>query len=410
MQASAFSALRHKDFRLFWVGQGISLTGTHMQRVAVAWHIYNLTGSAVALGMLGACKLVPILLFALPGGTLADRFNRRRLLAGATLVLAACSAALWWATVAGSLTVELIYATVALQAGATAVGGPARQALVPNLVPSKDLQPAVTLSLLTWDVAGVLGPAVGGLVLAQAGVAAVYLFDAVTYAAVLLALWRMEDHPTATSPTPAQPALASMISGVRWVARQPLILSTMLLDFFATVFGQATVLFPILASDVLHVDATGLGLLYAAPALGSVVTGLTLALLPPLRRHGAWLVASVGVYGLATMAYGASTVLPLTLVMLALSGGADTVSTILRQTLRQRLTPDDMRGRMTGVNMIFFNGGPQLGEVESGLLAAWVGVPAAVMAGGAGVLLVVGFAVDIAHPLRRYQDQPDRAS
>lgn len=406
MDRSAFSALRHRDFRLFWVGQGISLTGTHMARVAVAWHVYALSNSPVALGLLGACKFLPVVLFAIPGGTLADRFNRRLLLILATLVLAATSAWLWWSTVAGHITVEAIYAAVALQAAATAVGGPARQSLVPNLIPPADLQPAVTLSLLTWDVAGVAGPALGGVVLAQAGAAAVYLFDAVTYGAVLFSLLRMQDHPTVRGDAPPQPPLAAMWTGVRWVTRQPLILSTMLLDFFATVFGQATVLFPILARDVLHVDERGLGLLYAAPALGSVLTGLALAVGPQLRRHGAWLLSSVAIYGAATVAYGASAFLPLTLLMLAVSGGADTVSTVLRQTLRQRLTPDDMRGRMTGVNMIFFNGGPQLGELESGVAAALLGVGPAIMVGGLGVLVVTGVALLMVPGLRRYVDVP----
>ncbi|MBI5497416.1 MAG: MFS transporter [Deltaproteobacteria bacterium] len=406
MPPSAFHSLRHRDFRRFWAGQGVSLAGTHMARVAVAWQLYELTHDPVQLGLLGAAKLLPVLLLSLPGGVLADRFDRRWLLFGATAVLAVGSSLLWWCTTAGTLTPWILYAVVALQSAAGAVGGPARQAMIPNLVPVRDLQPAITLVMLTWDVTGVAGPALGGIALAHAGAAAIHLFDAVSYLVVMGALASLAPHPPQRDATPHEAPLAAMAAGIRWVASQPLIRASMLLDFFATLFGQATVLFPILAAEVLHVDETGLGLLYAAPALGSVLAGLVLSVSPPLVAQGRWLIASVAVYGLATVAFGLSASFLLTLGALAVVGASDTVSTVLRQTLRQRVTPDAMRGRMTGVNMLFFMGGPQLGELESGLGAAWLGAPLAIAAGGAGVLITVAVAVARVPALWHYRDAP----
>ncbi|MEW5850350.1 MAG: MFS transporter [Myxococcota bacterium] len=401
---SALTALRHRDFRLYWFGQATSLVGTMMQRVAVAWQMYELTGSAAAMGLIGACRLVPILVFSLVGGVIADRVDRRRIMMVATSVMVLSSTVLAWATFTGHITPSVLYACVTLTAIADAFNGPARQALVPNLVPSEVLQQALTLSLLTWDVAGVAGPALGGLVLASTGPAFIYALDAVSYLAVIVAVALMRPRPFTPTSTSVG-GVQAIREGLRFVFGQPLLVSTMLLDFFATFFGQATVLFPVFAKDVLDVGAEGLGIMYSAPATGSVLTGLVLAVLPPIRKHGRALVISVAVYGLATVVFGLSTEFVWTLGALFVVGAADTVSTMLRQTLRQRLTPDELRGRMTSVNMIFFAGGPQLGEFESGIVAAWLGPALAVTLGGAGVLVSVLVATLRVPALRRYTDE-----
>jgi MFS family permease len=375
-----------------------------MQRVAVTWHIYELTNSAVALGLLGASRLVPVLLLALPGGALADRVDRRLMMLFSTAVMALASVLLWVCTISHGVNATVVYLAVGLGAAAHAFNGPARQAMIPNLVPAGQLQPALTLSLLTWDVAGMTGPALGGLVLAYWGPAPIYLFDAVTYGAVIAALLMMRTRAIPAAQEGPVGSIQNVMDGIRFVFGNRLIASSMFLDFFATLFGQATVLFPIFARDVLHVGAEGLGLMYSAPAVGSVTTGVMVALLPPMRRQGAVLMSAVSAYGVATVVFGVSTHLVLTLLALALSGGADTVSTVVRQTLRQRLTPDEMRGRMTGVNMIFFIGGPQLGELESGLLAAALGPAAAVVLGGGGVLITVLLTAWWVPALRRYRD------
>lgn len=407
-QKGAFAALEHRNFRLFWLGQTVSLTGTQMQRVAVAWHVYALTGSAVALGGLGIARLLPVLLFALPGGVLADRVDRKQMMLWSTVVQAVASAVLCVASWTGVVDPTILYLCVAVGAGASAINAPARQALVPNLVPPASLQPALTISLLAWDVAGVGGPALGGVVLAWAGAGAIYLFDALSYGAVALAISRMGPVPGPSGAPPAS-ALAATWEGLRFVFGHRLLRVTMLLDFVATLFGQATVLFPVFAAEVLHVGTSELGLLFAAPALGSVVVGLVLASLPPIRRAGLGILLSITVYGVATVVFGLSTWLPLTLVALMMVGASDTVSTMLRQVLRQRSTPDGMRGRMTGVNMLFFQGGPQLGEFESGLATAWLGASMAVAGGGVGVLLTVVAVLVLVPALRSYVDDADAA-
>lgn len=401
----AFAALQHRDFRLFWAGQAISLTGTQMQRVAVAWHVYELTRSPVALGAVGLCRVIPVLLLALPGGVVADRLDRKAVMLWSTVAMAAVSLVLWVCTVTGTLTLPVIYACVAVGGAANAFNGPARQALVPNMVPPASLQPALTLAMLTWDVAGVSGPALGGLVLAGYGAAIIYLLDAVSYGAVALAVLRMGPVPGPAPRTHASP-LQDMREALRFVFGHRLIAATMLLDFFATLLGQSTMLFPLFAVEVLHEDAAVLGLMYSAPAAGSVVTGLLMALMPPVRRHGAVLLGSVALYGAATVVFGMSTQLWLTLCALTVVGAADTVSTMLRQVLRHRMTPDELRGRMTGVNMVFFQGGPQLGEMEAGLAAAVLGPALAVAGGGVGVVaLVVWTAWRVPH-LRTWRDTP----
>lgn len=404
---SLWNTLRHRDFCLVWLGHSASSIGTYMQRVAVAWQLYELTGRPTALGILGACRLLPLLSCSLVGGVLADRVDRRWLMVASAVVMSLSSLALAVCTLTGTITPSVIYTSVLLASAAGAFYGPARQALTPSLVPADFLQRAIGLNTLAVDVAATAGPALGGLLFANDGVASVYALDAVSYGAVVLALLLVRAPAMPKPATPESP-LRALTAGFRFVFGQPLIRSAMLLDFFGMFFGQATVLYPMFVKDILRVGPQSLGLLYSATAAGSVLTGVLLSILPQTRRHGLALTVAFLIYGIATIVFGLSRSLPLTLLALAVCGGADTVSRVLRSTLRQRLTPDALRGRMTAVSMLFFSSGPHLGDFESGLMAAWSGPAMAVVFGGCGVLVTVAVSVIFAPALTRFQSSSGR--
>jgi len=301
-------------------------------------------------------------------------------------VMLTSSALLTLVTVAGIASVWPIYILTGIASGATAFDIPARQALMPTLVPPRDFPNAVSLSLIVFNVAMIAGPSMAGFLLASTGPELVYGINAVSFFAVILALLLMKTSgrvfPDAENTT--RVGFSALKEGLSFVWNAPVIVQTMTLDFAATFFASATALLPIFAQEILTVGARGLGLLAAAPAVGSVVTGLVMARLGHFRRQGKLVVASVGIFGLATIAFGVSRVFWLSLLMLALTGAADTVSTILRQTIRQLSTPNHLCGRMTSINMVFFMGGPQLGELEAGLVAFLVGAPLSVVIGGIG--------------------------
>ncbi|HEX8098041.1 MAG TPA: MFS transporter, partial [Pyrinomonadaceae bacterium] len=307
----------------------------------------------------------------------------------------------------GGESVWPIYLLTALNSAAFAFDNPARQALLPMLVPAEDFQNAVSLGLIAFHVATVTGPALAGFVLGAFGPAPVYAANAASFLAVIFAVLMMKSSGRAGGAAGEAEAtrvsLTALREGLSFVRRTPIIVQTMTLDFVATFFASATALLPIFADQILHVGAKGLGILAAAPAAGSVITGFVVARVGTLRRQGPVLLASVAVYGAATVGFGLSRVFWLSLLMLALTGAADTVSTILRQTIRQLVTPNSLRGRMTSINMIFFMGGPQLGELEAGALAALVGVPLSVVTGGLGCLIAVGLSAMLATSLVRYE-------
>lgn len=402
---SSFSALRHRDFRLLWLGQIVSVTGSQMQSVAINWHVYLLTKSAFALGLVGLFKGVPIVLCSLMGGVVADAVDRRRLMITTQTVMLLSAAALALATVAGLQSVWPIYLLTAVASGATAFDIPARQALMPTLVPAKDFPNAVSLGLMVFNVAMIVGPAIGGFLLASHGPAAVYAINAVSFVAVIVALVAMRTSGRTIEQTEQanRVSYAALKEGLAFVWRTPVIVQTMTLDFAATFFASATALLPIFAAEILNVGARGVGLLAAAPAVGSVLTALLIARSGGFRRQGRTVVWSVGVFGLATVAFGLSRAFWFSLLMLAVTGAADTVSTVLRQTIRQLATPNYLRGRMTSINMVFFMGGPQLGELEAGVVASLIGAPLSVVIGGIGSLLSAGTAAIKAKSLLNYE-------
>jgi MFS family permease len=391
---SAFAALRHRDFRLLWLGQIVSVTGSQMQFVAINWHVYLLTKSAFALGLVGLFRGVPIIVCSLAGGVVADAFDRKRTMVVTQTVMLLTAALLTAETLAGLKSVWPIYILSALSAAAQAFDTPARQALMPTLVPEEDFPNAVSLGIIVFNIAIILGPAIAGFILAETGPAIIYGFNALSFLAVIGAVIAMRTSGTPDLQRGRREALSfgALKEGLRFVWQTPIIVQTMTLDFAATFFASATLLLPIFAQERLHVGARGYGFLAAAPAIGSVLTALVMARVGSFRRQGRLVVASVAVFGVATAGFGVSTVYWLSLLMLAITGAADTVSTVLRQTIRQLVTPNQLRGRMTSINMMFFMGGPQLGELEAGSLAALIGAPLSVVVGGLGSLICAAIA------------------
>ena len=402
---SAFSALRHRDFRLLWLGQIVSVTGSQMQSVAINWHVYLLTKSALALGLVGLFRGMPIIICSLVGGVVADAVDRKRLMVATQSLMLASAALLTISTIAGLQSVWPIYLLSGIASAATAFDIPARQSLMPMLVPAKDFPNAVSLGLVVFNVATIGGTALAGFLLASHGPAIVYGINAVSFLAVIAALIAMRTGGTLETDGQRRNAVSldALKEGLKFVWRTPIIVQTMTLDFAATFFASATLLLPIFAQEVLHVDARGYGFLSAAPAIGSVLTALVMARIGTFRRQGRLVVVSVAIFGLATAAFGVSRVFWFSLLMLAVTGAADTVSTVLRQTIRQLVTPNHLRGRMTSINMMFFMGGPQLGELEAGTVASLIGAPLSVVTGGIGSLVCACIAAWRSRSLMEYE-------
>jgi MFS family permease len=313
-------------------------------------------------------------------------------------------------TFTGHIDLWHIYLLTALQAVAISFDQPARQALVPNLVPARDLPNAFSMTSIAFQTGAIIGPALSGLVIAYAGQAYTYLINAISYLAVILALVLMG--PVSQQAAIGRPSvsLSSIGEGVKFILEQPIILSSMILDFFATFFSSANTLMPIVARDVLHVGAVEYGWLSAAQSVGAVVAALAISQMSSIRRQGPVFLISVVVFGAATIAFGAATHFIAAMLALMMVGAADSVSTIIRNTIRQLQTPDYIRGRMTSVNQIFFMGGPQLGEVEAGVAAQFFGAPLAIISGGVGCILAVIWIARKWPQLRAYNgDEPMRA-
>ena len=410
-----FAALRHRNFRLLWIGLLISFSGSLMQSAAILWHVSLLVPEgkrAIALGMVGLVRVLPVIFFSLLSGVAADVYDRRKLMLLTQTVMAIFAAALAVLTWRGLTAVWPVYAISAAGAAAGAFDLPARQALTPNLVPREDLPNAITLNTIMFQVAAVAGPALGGIVIGALGVGWAYALNAISFLVVIAALLMMrgvsreardatEDAEGTKKP---EFTLHAAMEGLRFVFRAPLIRSTMLLDFFATFFSSATALLPIYAQDILGVGAHGYGWLYAAPAVGAMITSaIMVRAVDWIDRRGDWLIGAVFGYGLATALFGISRSFWLSFTCLALTGATDTVSMVFRNLIRQLETPDHLRGRMMGVNMVFFMGGPQLGELEAGLVAQWRGAVVSVVSGGLACIAATAWIAARTPSLRHYR-------
>lgn len=414
-------ALQYRDFRLFWVGRLLSTIGAQMQLIAINWHIFNLLrnqtyalslfgreidlgAEALGLGTLGLVRVIPIALFALLGGVLADTRDRRRLLIWVQSASALFAAILTILTFTGNDSIGWIYLLTAAGSAAAAFDGPSRQALVPNLVPKEHLTNAVSLNTLMWQLASIVGPALAGMLVGVFDVGYVYAINALSFGAVIVSLLMM-DYRGSAATSAAGLGWQALVDGIRYTYRARLIWSTLLLDFFATFFSSARTMLPIVASDVLGLEAFGYGVLATAQPVGALIAGAIVSLRETIRRQGVVLLVSVTIYGLATALFGLSTVFTISYFLFALTGAGDLVSTVIRGTLRQLMTPDHLRGRMTSVNMVFFMGGPQLGELEAGLVAAVFSAPVAIFTGGIASVLLTGWIAWKYPELRNYSGE-----
>jgi MFS family permease len=380
-----------------------------MQVWAIFWHLRVLSDNPIVVSGIGIAKFLPILLFALIGGLVADTFDRRRvvLITQTCMILIATSLGLL--TYFGHIQLWHMYVLVAIQGIAVSFDGPSRQSMVPAIVPREDLPSAFGLQSIAADVGAVVGPALCGLVIATLGLQWIYWINAVSFIAVIVALINMGPIPSPRSLNVNKTLnpfkrlnFAEIPAGIRFIMGHPIILSSMLLDFFATFFSSANTLMPFIATDVLHTDAIGYGWLSAAQSIGAVTVALFMAQANGIRKQGKLLLWGVGAFGVATAVFGLSRNYALTMLALIVVGAGDAISTVLRNTIRQLQTPDEMRGRMVSINQIFFAGGPQLGEVEAGIVASTLGTPFAIISGGIGCVVAVLYTAFRYPALRNY--------
>lgn len=397
-----FAALRQRDFRLFWGGLVLSGIGSQFTTVAMAWQIYELTDSPLQLGLLGLARGVPQIGLLLVGGLLADAVDRRRLMMMTQIGQLVVSGALVGLTVTEAIGPLALYVASFLLAIFSSLEGPARQALVPNMVPRSDLTNAVALNATQRNVSMIAGPSLAGVVLGASGPALCYAVDTLSWLAMLGALVLIRSLPQPTGGRGGI-SLGALREGFVFVWSHPIILSLMVLDFGQNLFGNPRALMPVYARDILHVGPEGLGLLYAAAAVGSIATAAGMSVTAQVRRAGRWVLIGVGVYAASTAVFGISQVFWFSLLLLAAEGAGNMISTVLRGTMTQLVTPDELRGRVTSVNSIFTNSGPQLGQFRAGAVAEVIGTELSVVT-GAGLLLaiVAGVAVS-ARAVRRFE-------
>lgn len=405
MSHDPYAALRHAGFRRYLTGHVLAVLGQAMMAVAVGWELYERTHSALALGIVGLVQIVPLVTLILPAGHLADSADRRRLLIGAQGMIVLAAAGLCLASWIRA-PVAAYYVLLALYGAGRTFQLPAKQAIMPNLLPIETLPNAIAWNSGGWQTADVLGPALGGWLIAWTGAAAaVYAVCAATGLVFVLLVLRIEVKRPTSRGTPI--SWHSLLEGIRFVRRSPMLLAAMSLDLFAVLLGGIMALLPVYAKDILHVGPTGLGWLRAAQSIGAVATSFALAHRPPMRGAGRVLLWSVAGFGIATVLFGISTTFWFSFVMLLAAGGFDAVSVVIRLALAQVATPDALRGRVSAVNTLFIGMSNELGEFESGFLASIVGPVVAVVAGGVGVIAVVVW-VGAVWPEIRTLDRLDR--
>lgn len=377
-------------YRWLWVGSLLNNAGSQVTQLALPFQIYVLTGSVLAVGGLAAVRLAALICFALPGGSLADAYDRRKLLLAAQLAGAATSLVLAFLAFSDDPPLWAIYAVAFVGTGLSTIDGPTRRAVVIELVGARRMASAVVLEQAGSQAASIFGPALGGVLIAALGLPIAYLIDAATFAASLAAALALPSmRPEGGG---SRPGLSSVLEGLRFARQVPVILSGFVVDLDAMIFGMPVALFPILAVTTLHGGATELGLLTAAPAVGALVGALTTGWLSGVRHQGRVVLASVALWGIGICAFGLSSAwLAGGLVCLAVAGWADVISAVMRATIVQTVTPDRLRGRLSALHALVVTGGPRLGDMEATAVAAVVGAPASVVLGG--VLCLVGLVI-----------------
>jgi len=394
-----YAALRFRDFRLLAGGRFVAQVGEMMVSIGVGWELYQRTGDPLALGLVGLVQIIPVMLLSLPGGYAADRYDRRWLTLISQLVLIACSLALFVVSVTdGSLVV--LYGVLALIGAARAFNNPAESALTPQYIPQEHFFNAATWNTTIWQLSAILGPAVGGIIIGITGSAAsVYIANALAGGVLVMVLLMLESKPFERT-AHEEPMLAALRGGITFLRQTPVILAAITLDMFAVLLGGATFLLPIYATDILKVDATGLGILRAAGSVGALLMAVTISRLPPLEHAGRTLLWAVVGFGIATILFGISTSFWLSVILLAVMGALDNISVVVRHTLVMTFTPDGMRGRVSAVNSVFIGASNELGGFESGVAAALLGPVGAVVFGGVGTIAVVGLIARFSPQLR----------
>jgi MFS family permease len=378
-----------RDFRLLWLGQAISSVGRMITSIVLPYQVYVLTGDILTVGVLSLVQLIPILVFALGGGAVADAVDRRRLLLLTQVGLAAASLALAAIALLPDPSVGAIYAVAFLAAGLGAIDQPARASAIPRLVPPERLTAAISMNQLVFNASAVVGPAIGGIVLATAGIAAAYLIDGVTFGAAIIALLMIAPIPPA--PGASRPSVTSVIEGLRFARRRREVLATFIIDLNAMVFGSPRSLFPALALDVFMVGPAGVGLMSSAAGLGALLGAVFSGWTSTVRRPGRAVLVAVAVWSLGIVGFGLATFsFPLALLFLAIAAGADVISAVLRNTIVQVLTPDELRGRVSSIHILVVTGGPRIGDAEASAVAAVVGPSMSVVSGGLLSLAGVG--------------------
>jgi MFS family permease len=400
-QFTFVSPLRHRDFRLFWVGQLLSSVGSQFTTVAIAWQVYELTNSPLQIGLIGLVRFVPQVAMLLFGGLLADSMDRRRLMINTQIGLFAVSAALALITFAGSTTALTLYCVTVLLALLNSLESPARHSIVANLVPPQDLARATALFTSQRYVAVIAGPAVAGFVLALFGPAACYAVDALSWLVMLFSLLIIRVQLSAAAGW-RNVSLASLSTAWSFVVGHAVIFPLLLVDFAANVFGSVRALLPIYARDILVVGPQGLGLLYAAAAAGSLAGAVGFGVVGSVHHVGRWILIGVAVYAISIVLFAYSQTLAISVALLVVSGIGDTTSAVLRATINQLATPDPLRGRMASINSIFTNSGPQLGQFEAGAVAALLGAERSVSLGGLLILFLVALTAMLFPNVRKF--------
>jgi hypothetical protein len=402
-------ALAHRDFRNYQIGNFVSNVGNRMQSFALILHIFELTHSNALVGALGLVRVVPLVIFGLFGGVIADHFDRRSVIFWTQVAMLLVALAFALTRMYGFDNVWVLYSLVACNAIANAFNGPARQAMIANLVPANDFANAASINGITWRLSDILGPMFAGLLVAATsfdGLAATYFLNAGSFVAVLWVVWLLPKRPP-TREDQAKTfadAVSSIKEGFVFFRQAHVVRNTMLVDFWATFFAGAEALLPAFAEDVLGLTGAAAkaaaGALASAIGVGALLASLTTAFMPTIRNQGIWVLRMIGVFGLVTIGFGLSTNFYLAMFFLAGVGAADMVSTVLRQTIRQLSTPDYMRGRLGSIGMIFQVSGPQLGDAEAGYaadglhrvgLASFLAVRTAIVIGGIGSLAVAAW-------------------
>ncbi|MFE2551011.1 MFS transporter [Streptomyces sp. NPDC059355] len=375
------------DYRRLWVGSTISWMGQAMTALAISLQVYDITGSSFSVGLVGLFSLVPLVVFGLYGGAIADTVDRRKLGLYSSLGLTALSIGLAGAALLDYHRVWLLYSVVALQAVCGALNGPARSAMIPRLLPTEQLPAANALNSVTMTSGTMVGPVLGGLIVGWWGYQAAYLIDAVTFCAALYAVWRLP--AMLPEREGGKRGRASVLDGLRFLGTRPNIRMTFFSDMAAMVLAQPKALFPAIAVLWYGGDAKTVGLLVAAPAVGALLGGLFSGWQGRIRRHGLAILISVAAWGLAIAVFGLTRNLWLGLFFLAMAGWADTVSMVFRSTMMQAATPDEMRGRLQGVFIVVVAGGPRLGDFLAGTTADLTSPAVAITGGGLGCVLVL---------------------